>query len=224
MSHLKRWFQNLLRRAISQQEHASIFMMHNSAYAAYEIGEWTFGCPDVSWGGGALSIGRFCSIGAGVKILTGSEHYTEWISTYPFHIACKSAEGLPSPSHTKGMVNIGHDVWIGNEAMILSGVTIGNGAVVGARAVVTKDVPAYAIVAGVPAKLVRYRFDAATIQAFQKIAWWNWPISKIEEAIPLLQSPDIEKFIERHGVSSDGDMCHANSLASSLIEDKDGIG
>jgi acetyltransferase-like isoleucine patch superfamily enzyme len=203
---MKPWVRKLIGWPFRKRDRRSIFMKQNELYEACDVGEWTFGRPQVSWGDGTLRIGRFCSIGDGVKILTGSEHHTDWLSTYPFHIAFTSAEELPAPAHTKGNVTIGHDVWIGNEAMILSGVTIGNGAVIAARAVVTRHVPAYAVVAGVPARVVRYRFDEETIRAIEKIAWWDWPVPKIEEALPLLQSPDTAEFIRRYGNLRVGDL------------------
>jgi acetyltransferase-like isoleucine patch superfamily enzyme len=177
----------------------TLFMKRNGKYGAYEIGEWTYGQPDITWGGGTFRIGRYCSIGSGVRILTGSEHRTTWVSTYPFKLAFPGATSIRDPSCTKGDVSIGHDVWIGNDAMILSGVVVGNGAVIGARALVTKDVAPYSIVGGVPARLVRDRFDQATIEALQSIAWWDWPLEKVEEALPLLQSADVSEFISRHG-------------------------
>ena len=132
-------------------------------------------------------------------ILMGNEHCIDWVSTYPFNILFERAKSMPLPSRTKGSVVIGNDVWFGTDALILSGVTIGNGAVIGARSVVTKDVAPYSIVAGVPARHLRFRFDAATIEALQKIAWWDWPLPRIEEALPLLMSSDLKAFIERYG-------------------------
>ena len=179
----------------------TLFMKFNNQYAAYQIGDWTYGRPHIAWGdeGAKVKIGRFCSIGSGVTILMGSEHYYNWVSTYPFRILFERAKDMPLPSRTKGDVVIGHDVWIGLDALILSGVTIGNGAVIAARSVVTRDVAPYSIVAGVPARHVRFRFDPTTIEALQKIAWWDWPLPKIEEALPLLMAPDLKAFIERYG-------------------------
>ena len=93
-------------------------------------------------------------------------------------------------------MTIGHDVWLGSGAMILSGVTIGHGAVVAARAVVTRSVPPYAIVGGNPAALIRYRFDEKSIAALMASAWWDLPKDKIAELIPLLQSARVEEFVE----------------------------
>lgn len=94
----------------------------------------------------------------------------------------------------KGDIVVGNDVWIGYEAVILSGVTIGDGAVIGARAVVTKDVPPYTIVGGVPAKPIKKRFSEENIKKLQSIRWWDWPKEKIAENITAIQSGNIEQL------------------------------
>ena len=189
------------RRASFPPGDPALFMHFNERYAAHDIGEWSYGEPHVPSGddGTTLTMGKFCSIGSRVTILTGCEHRMDWISTYPFKILFETAKALPLPSRSKGNVTIGHDVWIGIDALILSGVTIGNGAVIGARAVVTRDVAPYSVVAGVPARHIRFRFDRATIDALERMAWWTWPLSKIEEALPLLQSGDINAFLKAYG-------------------------
>lgn len=176
-------------------------MAENPRYAAYEIGEWTYGSPNVgSWGEGAsLRIGRFCSIASDVTIMLGGEHRMDWVTTYPFSALFEEASQYIGHPRTKGDVTIGHDVWIGYDALILSGVRVGNGAVVGARSVVTSDVAPYTVVAGNPARVVRSRFPASVVEALERIAWWDWPISKIAEAWPLLLSPDVGEFIGRFG-------------------------
>ncbi|MDD4817794.1 MAG: CatB-related O-acetyltransferase [Victivallaceae bacterium] len=93
-----------------------------------------------------------------------------------------------------GDIVVGNDVWIGFEALILAGVTIGDGAIIGARAVVTKNVPPYTIVGGVPAKVIRKRFDDATIAVLQKLEWWNWPEARIQRAIPAIQSGNLKEL------------------------------
>jgi len=135
-----------------------VFTNRNKLYVDHQVGDWTYGLPDVPLAdkGGKLTIGRFCSIASGVKIFIGNDHRLNWISTYPFGLVFPEARDLPFPARTKGDVVIGHDVWIGTDAMILSGVTVGNGAVVGARSLVTKDVPPYAIVGGVPAHVIKF--------------------------------------------------------------------
>jgi len=142
-------------------------------YSDYKIGHWTYGKPDVlSWGEGTtLEIGAFCSITSGVKIFLGEEHRIDWI--------------------------ISNDVWIGVESVILSGIKIGDGAVVGTKSVVTQSIPPYAIVFGNPANILRYRFDQETINKLLEIAWWNWDDKKIVEFLPYLLNPDIRDFVSR---------------------------
>jgi acetyltransferase-like isoleucine patch superfamily enzyme len=183
---------------------SSLFMNKNRKYSKYpnlKIGDWTYGQPQIRSrrDGGTLKIGKFCSFAPGVKIFLGREHRTDWITTYPFNAFFKEVAPYYSEySRTKGDVIIGNDAWIATDAIILSGVEIGNGAVIGARSVVTKDVAPYSIVAGNPAKFIRFRFDEETINNLQEIAWWNWPMSKIRESWPLLISPDIELFISKY--------------------------
>jgi acetyltransferase-like isoleucine patch superfamily enzyme len=181
-----------------------LFLNQNKKYSKHEIGEGTYAAGKLRirfrHAGGLvtkLKIGRFCSLSDGVTILLGGEHRVDWVTTYPLHtlLGKESVAGYP---RSKGDVIIGNDVWIGTDALILSGVEIGDGAVIAARSVVTKDVPAYSIVAGNPAKLVRFRFIKSIRADLQKIAWWNWPMSKIEAAWPLLLSSDIEAFIAKY--------------------------
>ncbi len=176
------------------------FMNKNRKYSKYEIGEWTYGNPTVrSWREGTtLRVGRFCALADGVVILLGGEHRTDWVTTYPFSKVFPEAKDFIGHPRSKGDVVIGNDVWIGREALILSGVTIGNGAAVAARSVVTEDVLPYSIVAGNPATFIRFRFKKSIIADLQKIAWWRWPLSKIEEAWPLLLSSNIEAFIAKY--------------------------
>ena len=180
----------------------TIFMNNNKRYRGFEIGEWTYGEPDIPYAGeGAkLRIGRFCSFASGVTILLGSEHCLDWVTTYPFSSFFDKAKDFQLPSRTKGDVCIGNDVWVGSDVLILSGVNIGNGAVIAARAVVTRDVAPYSIVAGVPARKIRSRFDSSTIDALQSSAWRNWSLSDIEDAFPLLMSPHLEEFKKKHGI------------------------
>ena len=160
------------------------------------VGDYTYGVPAVlHWGEEArLEIGKFCSIANEVKIFLGGNHRTDWISTYPFNmIKLFSAEGSKIVGHpaTKGDVIIGNDVWIGRGAIILSGITIGNGAVIAASSVVTKEVKPYEIVGGNPAKHIKYRFDEKSINFLNEMEWWNLPEEVIKELIPILSSGDI---------------------------------
>jgi acetyltransferase-like isoleucine patch superfamily enzyme len=168
--------------------------------AKYEVGEWTYGRIKVlNWGNKArLRIGRFCAIGGGVTIFLAGEHHTEWVSTYPFTVHLGENAALPDPVKSKGDVTIGNDVWIGDRATILSGVRVGNGAVIGARSLVVKDVAPYQIVGGNPARPLRTRFTPDQIAALERIAWWEWPLDRIRAALPLLTSDSVDEFITRH--------------------------
>jgi acetyltransferase-like isoleucine patch superfamily enzyme len=148
-----------------------------------------------------LRIGKFCSIAGEVKIFLDAEHRQDWVTTYPFFPKLRKRwpevediEGCPG---SKGNVVIEHDVWVGWKATLMSGVTVRSGAVVGAEAVVAKDVPEYAIVVGNPARVVKYRFDEKTIQALLRIKWWDWPTNKIRENVKLLSSSNIGEFVRK---------------------------
>lgn len=160
-----------------------------------EIGAHTFGEPlvvsyrlaKVGRIGGRVKIGKFCSIGEEVTILTGGNHRTDWVSAFPFRdrwgLPGAFEDGHPRPS---GDVVIGNDVWIGREALILPGIAIGDGAVVGARAVVTQQVRPYAIVVGNPAREAKRRFSDDQIERLLTIRWWEWSDEKIGRSIDVL--------------------------------------
>lgn len=169
-------------------------------YPEHLIGRGTYGGLKVrSWGEGSnLMVGNFTSFANGVEVYLGGEHRTDWVTTFPFSVLWKCAEGIPGHPSSRGDVQIGNDVWVGAEAVVLSGVRIGDGAVVGARAVVTRDVPPYAIVAGNPARLIRFRFSEDQIEKLLKIAWWEWSDREIEAAMPLLLNRDIDTFIAKY--------------------------
>ena len=146
-----------------------------------------------------LVIGKFCSIACGAKFLFNSaNHALGSLSTYPFPIFFEewdlTVENIPRAWDNKGNIVVGNDVWIGYEAVVLAGVTIGDGAVIGARAVVTHDVPPYAIMGGVPAKLIRKRFDDDTIQSLLSLRWWDWPEERIAANLEAIQSGCLERL------------------------------
>ncbi|MCB6993123.1 CatB-related O-acetyltransferase [bacterium 210820-DFI.6.37] len=146
-----------------------------------------------------LRIGKFCSIACGAKFLFNSANHTlSSLSTYPFPLFFEEW-GLEKKDVTKawdhkGDIIIGNDVWIGYEAVILAGVTIGDGAIIGTRAVVTKDVPPYTIAGGVPAKPIKRRFPEEIISALLEIQWWNWSEERIARNIGAIQSGNIEQL------------------------------
>ena len=147
-----------------------------------------------------LKIGKFCSIAYGTKFLFNSANHTmRSLSTYPFPIFYDEWEhgiGADKAWDNKGDIVIGNDVWIGFEAVILAGVTIGDGAIIGARAVVTKDVPPYTIVGGVPAKPIRKRFSDEDIAALMALKWWDLPPAQILERIKYIQSGNLAALKE----------------------------
>lgn len=144
--------------------------------------------------GDKLVIGKFGMIASGVEfIMNGANHLSDAISSYPFAVFGNgwehAMEGKSYPY--KGDTVIGHDVWLGYKATIMAGVEIGHGAIVAAKAVVTKDVPPYAIVGGNPAQVIRYRFKEEDIQRLLELEWWHWPAEKITRHVHLLTGKDI---------------------------------
>ena len=142
--------------------------------------------------GDRLVIGKFCALAAGVRfIMNGANHALDGFSTYPFVIFPDWQAPMPAfPS--RGDTVVGNDVWIGWEAAVLPGVTIGHGAIVAARAVVTRDVAPYSVVAGNPAVEVRRRYDDATVAALLDIAWWDWPADRIQRNLAAVTGADLE--------------------------------
>ncbi|MGD1819070.1 MAG: CatB-related O-acetyltransferase [Pleomorphochaeta sp.] len=143
-----------------------------------------------------LIIGKFCSIACGAKFIFNSANHTlSALSTYPFPIFFEEwdldVKNITTAWDNKGDIVIGNDVWIGYDAVILSGVTIGDGAIIGTRAVVTKDVPPYTIVGGVPAKQIKKRFNEKTIAQLEEIKWWDWNPNKIKQNINAIKSGNI---------------------------------
>jgi acetyltransferase-like isoleucine patch superfamily enzyme len=166
-------------------------------YPNYQLGEGTYGMPVVhdDLEGTTLRIGAYCSIASGVQIFLGNHHRTDWVSSYPFPAFFKEAAHIPDFGISRGSVTIGSDVWLCANCTILSGITIGHGAVIGTGAIVTRDVEPYSIVAGNPAKHLRWRFDEVTRLALLDTAWWDWTTSEIGEAVELLCSNKTDEFL-----------------------------
>jgi virginiamycin A acetyltransferase len=188
------WLRGRLGKHVNPHNQTAIHLAHLRSKYGFTIGAATYGRPKIRFpeSGAKLTIGNYCSIADGVEILLGGNHRTDWVTTYPFPAlpALWPAAGARTDHQaTRGDVSFGHDVWLGSQCMILSGVSIGHGAVVAARSVVTRDVPPYAIVGGNPAKVIRMRFDEATITALLAQQWWNWPRTRIAQELPLLMAP-----------------------------------
>lgn len=147
--------------------------------------------------GDRLIIGKFCAIARGVKfIMNGANHAMSGFSTYPFYIFGNGWEpSEPDEFPFKGDTVVGNDVWIGYESVIMPGVKIGDGAIVAAKSVVTGDVPAYAIVGGNPAKLIRKRFSDEVIETLLEIAWWNWDSEKITRNLEQIVAADLDALM-----------------------------
>lgn len=152
--------------------------------------------------GDKLIIGKFCALARGVKfIMNGANHKLSGISTYPFQIfgngwekVMPRADELPY----KGDTEVGNDVWIGYESLVMPGVKIGNGAIVSSRAVVVADVPAYTIVGGNPAKVIKRRYEPEVVERLEAIAWWDWHIEKITQNLEVIVSGDVEALLQSH--------------------------
>ncbi|RYE15081.1 MAG: CatB-related O-acetyltransferase [Rickettsiales bacterium] len=180
----------------------SLFTNKIPKYEKFEIGEGTYGEPEIfDWNDGStLKIGKYCSLGR-VSILLGGEHNLTGPSTYPFESINLKADSLDtskvSDRHSKGDVIIGNDVWIGDKTTILSGIVIGTGAVIGACTVVSKNIPPYAVVVGNPCRIIKYRFSEKEIEDMLQIKWWEWNDIKIKKNMDDFNLP-LQQFIKKY--------------------------
>ncbi|HHJ4328213.1 TPA: CatB-related O-acetyltransferase [Klebsiella pneumoniae] len=169
----------------------------SARYPNYRIGVGSYGMPIVhDWNeGSTLSIGSYCSMADNVQIFLGGHHRIDWVSSYPFPAYLEEAAHIEAFGGTRGDVTIGSDVWLCSNCTILSGVNVGHGAVIASGAVVSRDVPAYSVVAGNPARHIRWRFDEETRLELLKSAWWDWPEQEIRQVVNKLCSDDIATFL-----------------------------
>jgi acetyltransferase-like isoleucine patch superfamily enzyme len=163
------------------------------------IGTGSYGQPKIDQYKGSeatVAIGNFTSMGPGVRFIAGGIHPVDSISQYPFrskfNLKGKYQDGNP---YTKGDITVGSDVWIGTDVIILSGIRIGHGSVISAGSIVTKDVPDFGIISGIPGTLRSKRFSEKQIEELLKIAWWHWPIEKVLSEVVNLTSHNIDGFI-----------------------------
>ncbi|MDO9622575.1 MAG: CatB-related O-acetyltransferase [Pseudomonas sp.] len=167
-------------------------------YPHYQIGVGTYGIPVVhDWQEGAtLKIGSYTSIAEQVEIFLGGHHRSDWVTTYPFPAMIAEARHIQGYAVSRGDVVIGSDVWLCTNSLILSGVTVGHGAVIAAGAVVSRDVAPYSIVAGNPARHIRWRFTPEICAALLEAAWWEWPEAEVRRISPLLCSDQLDAFLQ----------------------------
>lgn len=162
-----------------------------------DIGAFTYGkfLANDYGDGIRLHIGKFCSIAYGVAFMLGGEHRGDWCTTYPFNAIIPEFSYIKGHPRIKGDIVIGNDVWIGSNAKVMSGVHIGDGSIIAANAVVTKDVEPYSVVGGVPAKVIKKRFSDETIEVLEQMQWWDWDYEDIYNVVPLLQSNRVDELI-----------------------------
>lgn len=203
----RRFCKKVWARAKRYLEHEEYRMLNqNPKYnnAIIKVGDLTYGHPDtnspriVYFGERTeLEIGKFCSIAENVTIFIGGYHNSSFISTYPFSTAFSDVPFTDILVH-KPKTKIGNDVWIGANVIIMAGIKIGNGAIVAAGSVVVKDISDYEIIGGNPAKTIGKRFSDEQIEGLNKIAWWDWDITKIKSSASVLQSESIDEFIQKN--------------------------
>lgn len=176
----------------------------NGGPGKIRVGRYTYGYERLTiheWGEGtSLSIGSFCSIAPGVEIFMGGNHRVDWITTFPFGHVFEGelgGRGIQGNPYSNGDVVIGHDVWLGQGCKIMSGVTIGHGAVIGAHALVTKDVAPYEIWGGNPAKRIRARFTPEVTSVLLQLEWWNLPVAKIRNICELLSMAPTQSVLDK---------------------------
>ncbi|MFJ7144342.1 type B chloramphenicol O-acetyltransferase [Pseudomonas protegens] len=186
-----------------QVTHPNIQVGRYSYYSGYYHGHSFDDCARYlpqDEGADKLIIGSFCSIGSGAAfIMAGNQgHRNEWVSTFPFYWMSEEPAfaGAQNGYEAAGDTVIGNDVWMGSEAVVMPGIKIGDGAVIGTRALVTRDVEPYAIVGGNPAKTIRKRFDERSIERLLEMQWWHWSDDQLKAVMPLMTSSNIAALFQ----------------------------
>jgi chloramphenicol O-acetyltransferase type B len=197
---LLRWLKHSFRRAHDGIIGANLAQQRRLIRTGQmTVGPHTYGIPIIkafAHDAGRLVIGDYSSLSETAIVMIGGVHPPDRVTTYPHRINWRmpgaGQDGFPtSPGNTV----IGSDVWLTQRVFVRGGVSIGDGAIVAAGAVVTKDVPPFAIVGGNPARVIRYRFTPEQCEALLRIRWWDWPEERVREAVPLLAGPDVDDFI-----------------------------
>lgn len=145
-----------------------------------------------------VTVGKYCGIHYSTVLIPGGMHHTDWVDTSHSYVVNGEWVKAPGGIYAKGPIRIGNDVFIAFQAVVTSGVTIGDGAIVATRAVVTRDVEPYAIVGGNPATLLKYRFEQPVREALLRIRWWDWSDEKVAAHHPQIHTPDVESFVAKH--------------------------
>ena len=185
-----RWYGRRIDRRHELRRRLAFYVFKHG----FEIGDFSMGQAEIRlYNPSRLIVGQYCSVAAGATFVLGGNHPTDTVTTSYLD---RQGIGPPGYPYSRGDIVVGSDVWIASNAMILSGVTIGDGAVVGAGSIVIEDVPAYAIVFGSPAKVVRKRFSDDVIAALLELRWWDLSREHVEALRPLLLGRDIAKFID----------------------------
>jgi len=202
MSSVISWLRKKVFRKVFKKEKPARFYRQRTKfikrYPNYIIGEGSYGIPIVhDWNeGSTLIIGAYCSFADNVQIFLGGQHRMDWVSQYPFPAFWPGADHIRDFGGTHGSVEIGSDVWIGGNVTILSGVKIAHGAVIGSGALVSKDVEAYEIVAGNPAKHIRFRFAEDIRNKLLATCWWEWDVEEVLSRPDIFCSDDLVSFFE----------------------------
>lgn len=193
-----KWFLDRVIGVAIGHDEAVLWRLRRSGRVIF--GEGTGGVPqirDYILDDSRLIVGNYTSLAGGAVIMLGGYHGLDRVTTYPHRLVMglpgAGEDGIPE---IRGDTRIGSDVWIGTESVIMSGVNIGDGAVVATGAIVMRDVPPFAVVAGNPARPVRWRFSEEQREALLRIRWWDWPRDRVIEAVPLLAGTDVSAFIE----------------------------